>query len=62
MVVPDVEPDSTRMLLSVRGLLMPLSTLMLLAMVAPVELPSTLIPAVTLLYTLLAMTRSPVDL
>ena len=37
------------MLPRVRGLAMPLSTLMLLATVAPVELPSTLIPAVTLL-------------
>ena len=52
--MPEVEPDSTRMLLCVRGLLMPLSTEMLLAIVAPVELPSMLMPAVTLSYTVFA--------
>jgi hypothetical protein len=36
------------MSLCVRGLLMPLSTLMLFSTVAPVEPPSTLMPAVTL--------------
>ena len=41
----------------VRGLAMPLSTLTLLAMLAPDEVPSTLIPAVTFLYTVLEMTR-----
>ena len=48
MVVPLVDRESTRMLLVVRGLLMPLSTLTLFASVAPDDEPSTLIPAVTL--------------
>jgi hypothetical protein len=49
MVVPSVEPLSIRMSLCVRGLLIPLSTLTLFASVAPVDPPSTLIPAVTFL-------------
>src|SRR5687767_3567136 len=57
MVVFVVDVHSTLMLPLVRGLLMPLSTLMLLASVAPLEPPSTLIPAVTFLYTLLEVTR-----
>jgi hypothetical protein len=37
--VPEIEAESTRMLLCVRGLLMPLSTLTLLAIVAPSTFP-----------------------
>ena len=51
-VVPDIELASTRMLPFVRGLLMPLLTLMLLRTVPPVDPPSRFMPAVTLWYTL----------
>ena len=49
MVVPGIELASTRMLPWDLGLLMPLSTLMLFAIVTPVEFPSTLIPEVVFL-------------
>jgi hypothetical protein len=42
-----VDVESTRILLVVRGLLIPLSTLMLFARSPPVEEPSRLMPAVT---------------
>jgi hypothetical protein len=61
MVVPVTDAWSTRMSLRVRGLLMPLSTLMLFAMTVPVEPPSALMPAVRFLYALFAISLFPVD-